>query len=187
MATSDLDISNHPDVGSLFHCTKDCPVCVTTLFCPCLTYGMAMNELIPEDFKTENQTCGFAAQCCFLCPILPMITNQYAFTNKRIPQLCVWWCCNSCYLCKLRRISKFIKKFIAEVTESAKANAAQGQLQLLEQQSSANRSAEGKGEEAPERETIATEVDVNVSVTSSSEDPSVAAMTPPSTVDAVRR
>ena len=122
MATSGVDISNHPDIGGLFHCAKDFNVCVTTMFCPCLTYGLAMNELIPPEFQSENKTCEFATRCFFLCPILPIISSQNAFDTKNMKGLCTWWCCNPCFLCKLRRTSKFIKKFMADVVENIKAN-----------------------------------------------------------------
>jgi Cys-rich protein (TIGR01571 family) len=121
MASQSVDISNHPDIGGLFHCTKDCPVCITTMFCPCITYGLAMNELIPEGFGKENHTCRFAAQCLFLCPALPHITERYAFTNERISGLCSWYFCNPCYLCQLRRVSKFVNKMMKDMLASASA------------------------------------------------------------------
>jgi hypothetical protein len=128
MASSGIDISNHPDIGGLFHCWNDGPVCLTTTVCPCLTYGIAMNELIPPDFADASSCQSitkFAAQCFFLCPVLPLIGHEKGFTGERLRVLCVWWCCNPCYLCKLRRTSKFIKVFMTNVVEHSKAQAQQ--------------------------------------------------------------
>ena len=114
-----VDLSGHPMIGGLFQCTKDCPVCLTTCCCPCLTYGLAMNELIPASFRSKNNTCLFCAQCFFCCPFLPFMSSDSA---GQFTDLCAWYWCNPCYLCKLRRVSKFVSNLMSNVVANACTN-----------------------------------------------------------------
>ena len=115
---TNTDLSEHPEIGGLFDITTDCEVCITTAFCPCVTYGQSMNELIPTSFRSQDYTTKFALQYVFCCPLLPCISDRFISSRDRMTLICQWYLCNPCYLCKLRRTSRYIKQLMIDVVAS---------------------------------------------------------------------
>lgn len=96
--------------GGLCDCCQDCRVCWLTLFCPCVTFGMNINNLYSSKgigFLAGGLYCllhYFTGCCCLLGMVQRKeIRDKYNLPSSPMGDCCLHCCCHPCGLCQEAR------------------------------------------------------------------------------------